>query len=172
MIYGSKDRFAVQWELHDDRPTYLLPGKICFWIGGEMVGDYGLGTWLSDVVFCLRYPTGDCGNRNGSRFCALSSEAAFALIQTALVDGNSRCQIAEEEMWARFNVSVGVDVFDAYRMYLFDCENCSRLLVGHYSKSANRYVVREQRLDVGEYDAVIRQLQDELIRALDEVPPR
>jgi hypothetical protein len=32
--------------------------------------------------------------------------------------------------------------------------------------------VREQRLDVGEYDAVIRQLQGELIRALHEISPR
>jgi hypothetical protein len=168
MMLGIKDRFAVQWELDLDPCGSLLLGKVCFWVGDVKIGDYDLGTSLSDVLVNLQHPVGDSGNRHSQRFCCMASSEAFCLIQEGLFESSlSLSGLSEDERWARFDVSLPVDVFDGYRMYLFDCSENSRLLIGHRPPNRERYeFVQEQRLEKGEFDVVIRSFQEELGRKL------
>lgn len=164
MLFGNRERFAVEWKLDDDPGGHWLFGKICFWVGNSAVGDLDLGTSLSDVFLNLVHPVGDCGHRLGERFCALKAEDAFGLLHRGLFDSKeSLSALVEEETWARFDVSLDVDVFDGWRMYLIDCPTESRLLVGKWHPSSTECTfTKEQKLAVGEFDEIIRALQKDL----------
>src|SRR5262249_22613103 len=119
MIIGAKERFAVEWEPDSKSGGQLLLGRVCFWVADTRIGDYDIGTSLSDVLVNLQHPVGDSGNRDGDRFCRMTGSDAFSLIQKGLFESDaSVSSLAEDESWARFDVSLPVDVFDGYRMYL------------------------------------------------------
>ena len=164
MIHGDKTRFAIQWELNSDHAGHWLLGKVCFWIGGMMVGDYDSGATLSDVLVGLKYPVGDCGNRRSERFCKMEPGDAFATIYAGLREYEEPLSsIVDDESWARFDVAIGVDVFDRWQLYIFDFDGYSRLLVGRYCRDSEKCVFQmEQRLRVGEYDQIITEFQQEL----------
>jgi hypothetical protein len=164
MILGTKASFAVQWELDRDPGGQLLFGRVCFWVADTRIGDYDLGTSLSDVLVNLQHPVGDSGNRHGQRFCSMTVGETFSLVQSGLFESDaSLTTLVEDESWARFDVSIPVDVFDGIRMYLFDCSDCSRLLIGNRLPDGVRYeFALEQRLKKGEFDEVIRSFQREL----------
>jgi immunity protein 42 of polymorphic toxin system len=164
MIHGDKTRFAIQWELNSDHAGHWLLGKVCFWIGGMMVGDYDSGATLSDVLVELKYPVGDCGNRRSERFCKMEPGDAFATIHAGLHEYEEPLSsIVDDESWARFDVLIPVDVLVRWELYLFDCDVASRLLVGHYAPGSEKCVFQmEQRLRVGEYDQIITEFQSEL----------
>ena len=164
MILGTKERFAVEWELDEDPGGQLLLGRVCFWAASARIGDYGLGTSLSDVLISLVYPVGDCGSRQSQRFCSMTASEAFSLVQSGLLESDpSFSRLVEDERWARFDVSIPVDVFDGYRMYLFDCSDTSRLVIGHRPPDREAYGFSvEQRLKKGEFDEIIRSFQGEL----------
>ena len=164
VIHGDVTRFGIQWELETDPAGHYLLGKMCFWVANNRVGNYELGTALSDVLMSLTYLVGDCGNRRGARFCRLSSEDAFTLLHRGLFDSDpSLSDMVEDESWGRFSVSLPVDVFDDWRLYLLDCESCSRLLVGHRSPKSDEFVfLMEESLAVGVFDRTIIEFQKEL----------
>jgi len=173
-IHGDASRFAVQWELNDDPAGHYLLGKMCFWVGNKRVGNYELGTALSDVLVNLTYLVGDCGNRRADQHCHLTSEDTFSLLQRGLFDPEpSLSHVVEEGSWARFNISLPVDIFDGWRLYLIDCELRSRLLVGHWSEESDEFVfLMEGSLPIGEFDRVIIEFQRELEATWEDIRSR
>lgn len=119
---GNCDRFGIMYALHPESTEHLRFGRVSFYAGGQQIGDLGELICLTDLLGELKYPIGDCGNRGSDRFCALTPEAAFRSLHAALFEGeSSENDSANVEMWARFNVSIGVDVFRKWRLYLVDC---------------------------------------------------
>ena len=167
MQLGNKKRFAIQWDLDLKTCGPLLLGRVCYWVTDTMIGDYDLGTALSDVLASLTYPVGDCGDRDSSRFCSLAGFDAFSLVHRGLFDSDDAIsREVEDERWARFDVSLPVDVFDHYRMYCFDCGTESRLLVGSFQENTETYdFLLEQRLRRGEFDEIVRSFQTALLAA-------
>jgi|GEM_PF-2960836 len=157
MLHGDKARFAVEWRLGSGHVYPFMYGNVCYWNCGEMVGDYDLGATLSDVLIALKYPIGDCGKRSSERFYAMTGHDAYSMLRAGLVVGDPNLgEFVEAESWARFDISLPVDVFDHWRMYLIDCKNRSRLLVGHLSAQHRDYVFAfECILSLGEFDNVI-----------------
>jgi hypothetical protein len=170
MLHGDKTRFAIQWELDADPVGHFLLGKMCFWVANTVIGNYESRTTLSDVLAELVYPVSDCGKRRGDQFCHLSAEDAFSMLHRGLFESDpSLCRTVEDESWARFDVSIFVDTFQRWRLYLVDCEFGSRFLVAHIPKESDHFeFVMEQSLRVGEFDQVIIEFQRELELALEE----
>lgn len=167
MELGNRNRFAIQWDLDLQNCGRLLFGRTCYWVNGTMIGDFELGASLSDVLVSLSYPVGDSGDRDSDRFCPMTGEDAFALVHRGIFESDEAiAREVDHERWARFNISLPVDVFDGYRMYLFDCHSESRLLVGIRKPDRQQYeFLFEQRLSRGEFDEVIRSFQAELAAA-------
>ena len=170
MIIGQKQRIAAQLELDLPPVGSLLFGRFCFWIGGRMVGRFEDGCILTDLWGQLTYPAGYCGQRQSSRFCNMRAAELYRVLDTVfygcrdipkIVDNVE--QVAIEEMWARFNISVKIETLDDWSLYLIDCGDFSRLLVGKSSEGDTETLFQfEQTLEPGEYDKVARQLQYEL----------
>ncbi len=164
MIIGKKSRFAIEWEFAADPVGMFLQGRVCFWVGGVRVGNYELDTTLSDVLINLAHLVGDCGKRQSHRLRHLSPADAFSTLQRGLFDSDPLLSlVVEEEQWARFDISIPVDVFDDWRMYLIDCGSQSRLLVSHKRGDSHTFVLLlEQLLSPGEFDRVITEFQSNL----------
>jgi hypothetical protein len=162
-LYGKRDRFGIEWQLSEEYGGAWLYGHICFWVGGEVVGDYATPTSLSNLIPILSYPIGDCGNRKSKRFCNMGAEEAFQLMYRAFFDDDfTNPEYVEEEQWARFDISLVTEEFKNWKLYLFDCDAHSRLLVGARLDSGLFGFSKELILELGEYDSIIRELGSNL----------
>lgn len=170
MIIGEKQRIAAQLELDLPPAGSLLFGRFCFWIGGQMVGRFENGCILTDLWGQLTYPVGYCGQRRSPRFCNMRAADLYRILNIGIHGYGEAPEIVDnveqtaiEEMWARFNISVKIETLDDWSLYLIDCDEFSRLLVGKSSEGEIGTDFRfEQTLELGEYDKVARQLQYEL----------
>lgn len=165
---GDRKRFAIQWEFNEKAPSLLMYGNVCFWVADKMIGDYDHETSLTDVLGQLAYRVGDCGDRESARFCPLSAQDAFAMIWEAFYgpDSSPYESAVEDERWDRFKAWPFVEAFRGYQLYLFDCPTSSRLIVGRFSQEVCKYeYFWEQSLRRGEFDSVVREFQDTLLKA-------
>jgi hypothetical protein len=159
MVIGNKDSFAIQFELDQAFGGSWLFGKICYWIVGIMVGDYELGTSLRDVLFQMRWVVADCGNRAGGALCDLAPEKAFSMLDGLLYEPNDAAATAEAtsiDTPARFAVSIPVEVFDDWKVYLIECHQVAIIIF----RSAKDAAIRSVVLETGLFDRVIREAFD------------
>lgn len=136
-VFGDKERFAAEYELNPEPGEQWLFGKVCFWCGGEMIGDYSLGTSLRDVIVCLYDDSWRLGNRFSHRFQGCSSEAVFAAIDAGLrsTQNSAVSQLAESEGWGRHKFLPVVDVFDGSSAYLIENASVARVLFRTQARS-------------------------------------
>ena len=82
--FGDVAIFAASYELNQTYGCAWLFGKFCYWIGGESIGDYELGTSLRDVLIVLRAVVRDNGNRENHSLFKLTSEELFRRLDSVL----------------------------------------------------------------------------------------
>jgi hypothetical protein len=138
-------------------------GHICYWCGGDRIGDFDLITSLRDVLVeldSLRWAT---GKRANERFGQMAASDVFRRIDRALFgsEGSDDYETAEEEQWARHRILPSVDSFDSWKAYLVQDHNRARVV---FSSSPFERVV-EVILEPGEVDAVL----EEARMRLDEI---
>jgi len=149
--FGDVATFAASYELDENYGGSWLFGKFCYWIGGELVGDYQLGTSLRDVVTALRTVVRDNGNRENPSLFKLTAEELYRRLDSALYKENSKYEsLAQEECWARFQIHLPVDIFDFWKVYLVDSPPVARIV---YSFSEGSVV--EVNLPAGIFDQAI-----------------
>ena len=166
MEFGNRHSFAVQMDLDTDYGGPWLFGRICYWISGRQVGDYELGTSLRDVLTAMRWIVWDCGRRDGENLCGLPPERVYLELDTAIygpgTDGIEVGSLVPESP-ARFDISIGVDVFNGWKAFLLDCGETAVILF----KESSDVSVSVARVAAGEFDQAIRQTQALLIDMLD-----
>ena len=157
-LIGTKDVFAIEYEFDETavaRNEHWLHGRMCFWIGGTQVGDFG-GTATLAVALAL-FPDllADSGKRNDEGLFRLPASAAVDRIFSALsIDsGQSNAQVSRDEaFYSRFRaVPAGFDIFDNWDVYLIEDQAGGRLL---FRKVGGP--VGEATLPVGEFDRVVQ----------------
>lgn len=163
MLHGAREKFGIEWHLDDDVDR-LMPGAVCYWIGGNVVGDASAFVYLADMLLDLAYPVGDCGNRNSGRFCSMEGEEVFRKLYLSLFQSDeSLTDLANDETWARFSIGASVPSLDGWFVYLIDCSSYSRLLFGTQEGEPRRpQFLGEQRLPVGYADEVILEFREHL----------
>lgn len=167
MMVGNKESFAVQFELDKEFGGVWLFGKFCYWVAGVMVGDYELGTSLRDVLFQMRWAVADCGNRAGGVLCDVTPEKAFLMLDGLLYEPNEFAATAEAtsiETPARFAVSIPVEVFDRWKIYLIECNEVATMIF----RDAKNSVIRSVALEKGTFDRVINETFDCLDRLYEQ----
>jgi hypothetical protein len=127
---GDTRQFAVIVDLDEHIRGEWLFGKVGYVIGGTSVGDYGLGTSLRDVLLQMHLILSDAGKRHTERFVGLPKDKLFTTLWNALYgdDKSGFEEIANEECWAKHNITLPVDVFDHVRVLQFDEHSISRIL--------------------------------------------
>jgi hypothetical protein len=134
-------------------------GKFCYWIGNRMVGDYGQGATLSDVMTAMKWIVFDSGKREDCQRFVLSNEDVFRDIDLSLY-GHAENAGAESDVsaTAQFDVCPNVDVFNEWKVYLIECGEEARLLF----KNSSDPGVSEFNLRKGEFDKCIELAWNEL----------
>lgn len=164
MFLGNRNTFGIEWHLCDEPMDRWLSGHACFWLGGERIGEFDEPIYMTDLLLSLKYPVGDCGNRRSERFCNLDAREVFRQLYMGLFESEeSLVDEMQAESWARFAIHIPVSTFDPWRMYLIDCERDSRFIVGYHVRD-HRYAEfrKEQLLEVGAFDRVVREFQEHL----------
>jgi hypothetical protein len=158
---GHRDSFAVEFALNENHGGKWLFGKFCYWIGGVQVGNYDSGTSLQDVFLQMRYVVADCAKRNGGPLCTLEPAEVFSKLDASLY-GVSDYQVEEEfqsiESPAWFNITIPVDVFDGWKVYLIECDRNALFLFKRLEE--NR--VQTFSVAIGVFDRVIREIYESL----------
>ncbi|WP_213881951.1 Imm42 family immunity protein [Pseudomonas sp. dw_358] len=160
-IFGDINEFAIEYSLNDQHGGSWLFGQVCYWIAGERVGDFPLGTSLRDVLIQMQNVIDNCGKRQLDNMVSKSPQELFDAIDSKLyggvdVDNNSDESV---ESFYRFDIRIPVDVFDGCKMYLFESSGFELIL---YKKSLDG-LVNEKRLSAGYFDAVIRSFYEEVL---------
>ena len=153
-IIGDRARFAVEYSLDEEHGAAWLFGKVCFWIGGESVGNFGLGTSLRDFLFQIESGRRDHGRRKNRRFDSMPAHRVIQTLDAAFY-GPSNPQLEErsvEEEWARHQLKPGIDVFDNWTIYLVESDDAARLLY-----RCNAGETKEFILAPGECDMVLEE---------------
>lgn len=166
MEFGHRQHFAVQFDLDKNYGGSWLYGKFCYWIIGNQVGDYDLGTSLRDVLFQMKWIVNDCGNRDGEVLCSLSSQDIFSAIDGSLYEDNEDRNAGEiplPDTPARFEIKIPVDIFDQWKIYLIECDKTARILF----KSTTDTDVHVVVIGIGVFDSIIKEVYDSLNKLYD-----
>jgi len=151
---GDTTRFAARYELDTNSGGGWMFGRFCYWCGGQVIGDFELGTSLRDVLFQLEDITKGTFSRTNVRLSRMRPVDAFRLLDAALF-GNvtlNNQKAAEQEEWAKHNIIPPVDIFDQWKAFAVDDEIVSRVLFAHDPFND----VRALDLQLGEVDRVIK----------------
>lgn len=130
-IIGKKNIFAIQYEIAEviDRFVY---GYICYWVNEIQLGDFSSITILCDVLNFLPLIVKDNGNREDEKFFRMKKENVYYLLcGQAYLDSKEYEEIALEETWARFNIELGLDVFNGVMVKLIDSKQKSRIVFSY-----------------------------------------
>ena len=152
--FGDTRIFAVSYELNQEHGGSWLYGKFCYWIGGEIVGDYELGTSLRDMITVLSPIVKDNGNRQNDSLYQLSIKELHKRLDDSLFGNDAENykykNIALDECWSRFNICPEIDIFDYWSIYLVE-------------SSSSKKDIFEVNLKAGLFDGIIQDVYDALI---------
>jgi hypothetical protein len=154
MLIGKQETFAVEYELDKNHGGLWMFGKVCYWVNNIQIGDYELGTSLRDVLFAMKYLVHDCGNREGLILCELSPEEVFFQLNESIYGDVENINANLPDTPARFNITLPIDVFSRWKIYLIDCSYLSTIIFKNdIEKSVQCFQVKK-----GEFDDVINNL--------------
>ena len=148
-LIGNRKEFAIQYEITNIVDQFVY-GHICYWINGMQIGELEYGTIISDALIFLPQIVKDNGNREHNSFFNMAKEDVYYLLGgQAYLDDEKYEEMALEEMWARFNIKIGLDVFNNTIIKLIDNQKNSRIVFSKDNK-----VIYDFYLDRGIVDKV------------------
>lgn len=162
-LLGNKEKFAIQYEVTGAINQFLY-GKMCYWIQGRQFGKYE-EIILSDTLSSITTIVKDNGNRMHENFFILDMKEVFHLLSGAAFweDNGEIEKRANEEQWARFNISIDVGTLVHVFAFLIDSnENARLIFTDNTKKCFQTYVER------GYIDTLFLQLYNELNLIYDE----
>ena len=156
MRFGDQSRFAVEFEIDESRTqaSACLLGHFCYWINGDVVGDFKLLVTLSDLIHPLATIVKDCGSRQGEASCGMLSDDLFRLLHASMY-GNPDFNEASAEVFpeprAKFDILPHEESFDEWIGYLVACGSLDILAYWRVDAPKLSYAA----LPSGEFDTVV-----------------
>jgi Immunity protein 42 len=156
-IFGSRSRFAVEYELSDLYGGVWMNGCCRYWCGSKEVGDYSIVTSLRDALFSFDEMRRDMGDRKSPRLWGMPPMDMFKLVDGGSFGSRDVAPIesARQEKWARHNIKPSVESFDRSKIYLVESES-----IGRITYSLRPYVeIIVVEVDAGEVDTVLESVR-------------
>lgn len=127
---GKESQFAIKVDLDDSFGDEWLFGRIGYVIDGNDVGDYGLGTSLRDVLLQMHFIMSDGGKRRTPGLLGKNKIDLFETVWCTLFGDETTGAEAQanDECWAKHDITIPVDVFDYVRVFQFDEGESSRII--------------------------------------------
>lgn len=127
-LIGNKEKFAIQYEITEVVNQFIY-GHICYWIDGIQIGDFDSSTIISDVLIFLPQIIKDKDKREDESFFRMEKErVCYLLGGQAYLDDEKYEEQALNGMWARFDISIDLDVFSDTMVKLIDYLERSRIV--------------------------------------------
>ncbi len=146
-LIGNRKEFAIQYEIAEIVDQFVY-GYICFWINGMQIGELESGTIISDVLIFLPPIIKDNGNREHNIFFNMAKEEVYYLLGgQAYFDDVKYEEMALEETWARFNIKIGLDVFNNTVIKLIDNQKGSRIVFSNDNKVVYDFYLNKGTVD-------------------------
>lgn len=146
-VIGKKDLFAIQYSIEEVRKPYIW-GHICYWINGMRVGDIVPITILSDAFIFLPRIVYDNGNRIHELFYKMDKDKVFYFLSgQAFLDDPKYEEQALTEMWARFSIEIGLDVFTGTVVKLIENESYARVIFSDDGKKVYELYLKKGVVD-------------------------
>jgi immunity protein 42 of polymorphic toxin system len=163
MMISSKASFGIEYEI-DEASNMRMFGRLCYWIANQRVGNYDLPTSLRDVLNQMTSIVKLGADRVSEASWSVPAGECFRLIDKSMFGNISDAPPISDEMPARFDIKIPVDVFDEWKVFLVQHSTQERLLFAKYPFSD----VDELILPKGSCDAALSKFfhdLDELIPA-------
>ena len=124
MLFGRKDRFAIEATLVSDRSPHEAWGSSCIYAGGVRIGDLAeLHCGLAPFASMLLEASRSIAELRSERFSDLSDAEVYAFLSKALFTDDGRSIEEMQRDWDRFGrfnflTNVG-EQFDGWRTFIF-----------------------------------------------------
>lgn len=157
MIFGNPMGFAIEFELEKEYGGIWLFGKFCYRVKNQCIGEYSLGTSLRDIFLVMGALIRT--DRTHNYLYSLSAEDLYNRLNDVLYgfEKSPYDDIADEEQWARFNVTLPVDIFDGWKIFLIEGSEKARMIIGKDDTD-----IYEVPLHPDEFNDVITDVYNEL----------
>ena len=163
-IIGHKEKFAIQYKITNIINQFVY-GHICYWINGIQIGSFNFETILSDVFIFLPRIIKDNGKRDNEYFFKKEKEkVCYLLGGQAYLDDEKYEKQATEEMWARFNIEIGLDIFGDTMVKLVDYLEKSRIVFVDNNK-----ILHEIYLEKGTVDEIFLSFYNKINQFYEEL---
>ncbi len=153
MEIGNRGRFCIATEIGTDHEGDWLFGQFCFWIANKQIGDYEFITSIRDIYVHMRYYCSDAYQRESDIHFNLSKEDFFNQVDCSLYGDSDNSAVSEEDLqlFARFDLNIGVDILDDWKIYAVNHDGMTRLLYKH----CNDVHISESFINTQEFNSVV-----------------
>lgn len=157
-LIGEQKKFAVQYEVSQVYENFIY-GKFCYLINNMQIGEYEEGVTISDLLWGIQDIVKDNGNRVHNELFELDVDQLFYRLNSTLFgEGNDKYnEVAESEVWARFNIGLNIDIFRGYKIFMVESNYEARIVLSDKNGVINQYYT-----DKGVVDTVFAELYNEL----------
>jgi NAD-dependent DNA ligase len=154
MIFGSKNRFAIESEIVENVEFNF--GRICFWVEGTVLGDYDTTVILNPIADFLSTTLSYEGERHDQTLLNVSPEQALSQVYSALYGGDTSTHQAptEEQLHSFQKLSIcpnGCEAFDGELVILLEDDKGERFIWREFTQK----VVHVMQLELGEYERAV-----------------
>ena len=138
MLFGNKNEFAVE-AIHErlsDDETHVF-GRMCLWLGGEMLGDLSEPSCMLDVTAgFFESILGRFSDLSVQEFSGLSDSEAFNLLNSKIYEDDTRSadQVAtDSRIYFKFDfLTNGGESFDNSKSFIVVEKGSVRVLFYNY----------------------------------------
>ena len=132
VVFGETNEFACQIKLDDNMHGEWLVGKVCFWVSGEMIGDYEYSISLRDTMFAMRQVVEEQGRRQHDYFLGTSTSEFYNRVYNCMFGNLPDCddiQQMQEEEWGRLLVDIPISAISNPIIYFIEGEINDRIII-------------------------------------------
>jgi len=156
---GEPSLFSIRFQLDEHFGGERMYGRFSMNVMGNTLADGE--TLLGDLLTMLTDAARDNGNRGHAGLFRLEKEKLFDRLHDVFYEGND-AQLAEEEMWARFNIVILDETMSMKSMFVIAGKEYERLLIADYERKGEPGWRTEYMLPLGVFDGVIARACREL----------
>lgn len=143
MIIGKPSVFAIEISLQNPVVQPWAFGKVCYWIAGEMFGDYDAGDTMCVIIQFLDGISSTFGKRHSEALCLHNKDLLFDRLREITLhdDPNNFCNTHGIANPSIFFASPTSESFDGFLSYLVECNEGDVLCYGPYEGGAPKFTV-------------------------------
>lgn len=132
ITFGNTHEFACRINLDDNMFGEWMMGRVCFWLFGEMIGDYASSVSLRDTMLAMGQVVEEKGRRHHDYFFHASASEFYDRVHCSMFGDSPNpddVRLMYDEEWGRFLIDIPISAYSSEIIYLIEGEEKDRVIL-------------------------------------------